>query len=336
MPSTRQFFRRAAAAAVGVALVTGCAGVQGGASGDSGAFPTRAVEFTVPFPAGGSSDAIGRATAEGMGDSLGRPVVVVNKPGAAGALGAQEVKGLAPDGHHLVLLASSLFTVTPLAIDDGQAPRLDEFTVVKGMTVEPIVLISRTDGPYGSLDDIKAAAAAGTRITYSTTGAGTTSQFAQKLLLGSLGAQASEVPFEGGAPAVAAVLGGQVDLGANHPKEVMEQVKAGQLRILGIFSAERSDLLADVPTFRERGIDVVVEQRRFLAGPAGLPEDVAALLRAAVDAAQADPAYGEFLQTNYIDRNEIEPNAMTRDLAAARDSYAAQIARLGIDFTKGQ
>ncbi|MFC5830662.1 tripartite tricarboxylate transporter substrate binding protein [Nonomuraea insulae] len=324
----------------GLILLAGCAGVQGGVQDGGQAagkgFPSKAIQFTVPFPPGGSSDAIGRAVAKGMADPIGKPVVVVNKPGAAGALGAQEVRSMTADGYNLVMLASSLFTVTPLAIPDGTAPALEDFTIIKGLTVEPIVLFARADGPYQSIKDVLALKGSGKRVTYSTTGAGTTSQFAQKLLLGSLKVNASEVPFEGGAPAVAAVLGEQVDLGANHPKEVIEQVKAGNLRILGIFSPERSSLLPDVPTLKESGVDIVVEQRRFLGAPKGLADDVLTKLRAAVDDAQRDPAYGTFLTGNYIDRNEIDAATMANDLAAAKRTYAAQIGTFGVDFSKGQ
>lgn len=331
----RRSMLRYSLASAGALALAGCGGVQTG-SETGGKFPSKSLQLVVPWAPGGSTDSIGRAMAKGMESGLGQSVAVVNKPGAGGSLAAVENKGLKPDGYNLVLLSANLFTVMPLAIKDGNLPAYEDFTVVKNLTYEPIVLHTRADGPFETLDDLLKLKGDSKGVTYSSTGAGTTSQFASKLGLGVAGIKSREVPFDGGAPAVAAVLGGQVDVGSNHPKEVSEQVKAGKIRILGVFSPERSDLIPDVPTIKEQGLDVTVEQLRFIVGPKGMPQDVVAKLSESIEAAAKKPEWAKFLKDNLITDQPMDSPELKTWIDEHKATFEEQIKKHGIDFTKGQ
>ncbi|WP_232662814.1 Bug family tripartite tricarboxylate transporter substrate binding protein [Pseudonocardia sp. TRM90224] len=322
--------RRIVALLAGTAVaLTACGGVQGGsAARDAAGFPTKPVELTVPSSAGGSSDLIGRAVARAVEKPLGTSVPVVNKPGANGAVGGKEVLGSSPDGHRLVMLFKSLMSITPLAVDDPDAIRFDQMTVVAPLTVEDYVLVVPAASPHRTVADLVGAG----RLSYGTTGAGTGSQLAQALLFGAAKVDATDVPFDGGAPTITALLGSQVDAAVIQIAEAAPQVDAGALRPLAVFSEARIPFLKDVPTAKELGYDVVVDQRRFLAAPAGLAPEALATLQKAVATAQQDPRYTEFLEKNYISPWTDPADQVIPHLEAAKKGYADVIAASGITF----
>ena len=136
-----------------------------------------------------------------------------------------------------------------------------------------------------SLDDLVKTAP----LNFGTTGAGTGSQLAQALLFASAKAKATDVPFDGGAELITALLGKQVDVGANQIAEAASQIKAGKLRPIAVFADQRIESLPDVKTAKEQGFDIVVDQRRWIAAPKDVPEDVLASLRKSVATAAQDP-----------------------------------------------
>ena len=326
---TRRSFLGLAAAA-GLTL-TGCSGVQGGSRG-GGRYPSRPVELVAPFAAGGSTDLTSRALARAMADPLGTSVVVVNQPGANGAVGGKDVMGSPPDGYRLVTLAGSLFAVTPLVVQDPDTLSLDEMSIISGVTQEEVVLLANAASPYRTLQDVLAPRP-GRPITFGTSGRGGVSGFAQTLLFAAAGVPASEVPFGGGAPAVTALVGGQVDIAASHPGESIAQVRSGQLRHLAVFSARRSPQLPDVPTVAEQGIDIVVDRTAFVAGPPGLPDDVRQTLSDAAAEAFRLPDYQRFLTDNFILAWEKDPQQVKDQLRADLERYRSMVQRFGVQFS---
>jgi tripartite-type tricarboxylate transporter receptor subunit TctC len=317
--------------AAGLALA-GCGGVQGGRQGATDGYPTRPVQLVAPFAAGGSTDLSSRALARGLTDALGRSVVVVNQPGANGAVGGKQVISGPPDGYSLVTLAGSLFALTPLLVKDPDTLSLDEMTIVSGITSEEVVLLVKADSPYQSVQDVLARRGTGTPITYATSGRGGASGFAQGLLFAAAGVPASEVPFGGGNPAVTALVGGQVDIAASHPGESITQVRSGQLRHLGVFSAQRSAQLPDVPTLVEQGFDIVVDRNAFVAGPPGLPDEIQQTLRQAFAESVKRPEYADFLEQNLIVSWEQDGPQVKDKLLGDRARYQAMIEKFGARF----
>ncbi|MEU5882394.1 tripartite tricarboxylate transporter substrate binding protein [Spirillospora sp. NPDC047279] len=315
-----------------VLSATACGGVKGGKEAAGDGYPTRPVAFVVPFAAGGSSDLISRAVAKAAEKPLGESVVITNKPGANGAVGNKEVLASPPDGYNISLSVKSLFAITPLAVKDATAIQPDKMEVVATLTEEDYVLVVNSASPHRTLDDLLKAPS----IKYGTAGVGTGGQLSQALLFKAANANARDVPFDGGAPAVTALLGKQVDAVSGSLAETMEQIKAGKLRALAIFSAQRSPFLPDVPTAKEKGHDVVVDQRRFVIAPAGLPAAVSTKLDESFTAARKDPAYGRFLQDNYMERWEVSDDAARQHIKESAAQYAALAQRYGLKLGAAQ
>lgn len=315
--------------ACSVLLVSGCTVYGGSNATASGEFPSRPVEFTVPTEAGGSSDLVTRALAKSAEEHIGGNTIVVNKPGANGKVAGNAVFRSEPDGHRIAVMPQSLFSVGPLVIDDPEPIELDDMSFIKGLTIEDYVLVVPSSSDYDSVDDLLDE----DRITYGTSGPGTGGQLAQALLFGIAGVEGADIPFDGGGPTLTAVLGGQVDVAAMHPAEVMPQIESGDVRPLAVFSDERIDALPNTPTAQESGYDVVVDQRRFLAAPSGLPDTLVDRLGAAADQATQDPEYQKILENNYIREWNAEPDEVGAELRESRERFAGMAKEHGIDLS---
>ncbi|MEV0806638.1 tripartite tricarboxylate transporter substrate binding protein [Micromonospora sp. NPDC050200] len=319
-------------AALAVLPVAACNGVQGGKDAAGSDYPSRAVQFTVPFSPGGSGDLISRAVAKAAEKPLGQSVVVTNKPGANGAVGGKEVLASTPDGYNIALLVKSLFAITPLAVKDPTAIQPDKMKIITTLTQEDYVLVVNAASPYKTLDDLLKAPS----VRYATTGVGTGAQLSQALLFKAANVKATDVPFDGGAPATTALLGKQVEALSGSLAETMPQIKAGKLRPLAIFSEKRSAFLPDVPTAQEKGFDVVVDQRRFIVAPPGLPDAVATKLTDAFAEARKDAAYDTFLTDNYMERWEVSDQEARQHLTDAAKEYADLTSKFGLTFGSGK
>ncbi|MQA09502.1 MAG: tripartite tricarboxylate transporter substrate binding protein [Pseudonocardiaceae bacterium] len=317
-------------AAVAALALSACS-VEGGGSdaGEGGKYPSRPVEFTVPTEPGGSTDLVTRALAKNLEKPLGAQVPVVNKPGANGKIAGKDVFSSEPDGYRVAAMPQSLFAVGPLVLNDPDAIKLEDMTFIKGLAVEDYVMVVPSDSPIKSVEDLKKA---GT-IKYGTTGAGTGSQLSQALLLGLQKAKATAVPFDGGGPLLTAVLGHKVDVGAMHVAEAHEQIRAGKVRPLAVFAEKRLDSVSDVPTAKELGYDVVVDQRRFVAGPAGMPDEVRNKLASAIEKAVASPEYQKMLKDNYIGAWNADGAKVGERLRTSREKFKSMTQRLGINLS---
>lgn len=332
---TRRDFLRLSAGA-GMLLAAGCSvqggsGGGGGQGGGGGDYPSRPVELMVPFSPGGSTDLTGRIIAKAIEEPLGGTMVVVNREGANGAVGTREVLNSAPNGYQLGLCSGSLFAITPLLVENADTISLDELGVLMNLTVENIVLLAHADGPYQTLDDLLAVKDSGKKITFAHSGAGGVNQFSQLVFFGQAGIEASDVPFDGAAPAVAALLGKQVDISASEIAGSAEQVEAGELVRLGIFAAERSPLIPEVPTMKEQGFDIEVDQVRPVFGPKGMPDDVVNKLEDALQQVAKSEEFEKFLKENYMERLVISGAEVTKYLEDSYERYAAVIEEQGIE-----
>ncbi|MGX7671669.1 Bug family tripartite tricarboxylate transporter substrate binding protein [Plantactinospora sp. DSM 117369] len=313
------------------AFLAGCS-VQTGNGGDDGGsgYPERSVELIVPFAPGGSTDLIARTLGKAIEKPLGQSMVIINRDGAAAAVGTKEVASAQGDGYKIGFPPSSLFTLTPQLGRNAATVSLDELRVVIGLTVENIVLVAHKDSPFKTIDDVIALKGSGRRITYGHSGVGTGAYFAQTAFYKLAGINATDVPFGGGGPAVTAVLGKQVDIGASQPAESMRLVQSGELRWLGVFSQQRSPSLPDLPTAVEKGFDLTVDQARFIAGPKSMPDDAVTALQEAFREAVKAPEYDDFLKKNYIDRFEVDGTEVASKIKGDFDRYKALIDRFGL------
>lgn len=318
------------AASAALAL-TACGGnVGGGSATEGGEFPSGPITLTVGQDAGGSTDRIARAIADGMSDDLGVAVPVVNKAGANGALATKEVAAMEPDGQNLILLNASLITITSLTVPEGEAVTLDDLDVIKGLSQDDYVLVASKESGFESLDDVKQSS---DPLNFGTTGVGTGSQLAQAVLFAQAEIDGTAVPFDSGSPALTAVMGDQVDVATIQLGEAMPQIEAGAITPIVVFSAERSSFLPDTPTAIEEGYEVPVSQYRALAAPKGLPEDVKAKLVESVEATQATDTYQEFNQKNVLEPWEVSGEEVVTEWNDLAEQYKALIEEYDISLT---
>ncbi|MFC5752349.1 tripartite tricarboxylate transporter substrate binding protein [Actinomadura rugatobispora] len=320
-------------AAVTVTVAASACSVQGGGAdkGSSG-YPAKPVEFTVPQDPGGSTDLLTRALAKNIDKPLGQKAVVVNKPGANGKIAGKDVFGSKPDGYRVAVMPQSLFAIGPLMLSDPDAIQVKDMTLVRGLAVEDYVLVVPASSEYRTLKDLLGAGS----LKYGTTGPGTGSQLSQALLFGTAKVKASPVPFDGGAPTVTAVLGGKVDVASVQIAEGFKHVQAGKMRALAVFSEKRHEALPDVPTAKESGYQVLVDQRRFVAAPAGLPTDVRDKLGAAIDKAVASPDYLRLLKASYIVPWNADGEQAAAQINESLKRFTAMSQQLGIDLKAQQ
>ena len=322
------------AAIVGVAglALSACGGASttassGGGNGDD--YPSGSVEMYVGASAGGSSDLISRAVSKGLSDELGASFPVINREGANGALAAAEVAKAKPDGSVVAIQNASLFTITPLAVSAGEKTSLDDFDVVEGVSRDDYVLVTNPKSGYKTLADVKKATK---KITYGTSGVGTGAQLSCALTYESAGVPSEAVPFDGGAPTLTAVLGGQVDTACMQIGEAIENIKSGKLVPLSVFAPERVSALPDVPTAKEQGLNVEVTQYRFMTVPKGTPDDVKQTLADAMKKTFATEKYKTFNKQNSLTPMEIPGDQVVTQIQNDQKRYADLVAKYKIDL----
>ena len=277
-------------------------------------YPSRPITMIVPFPPGGVADLTGRPTAAAMEKVLRQPVVVVNRPGAGGALGMSQAAKAAPDGYTILMALSSvsIFPVSDRINGKTPAYEMKDLAPVALVSADPTVLAVRGDGPYRTLREfVDAAKASPGKINYSSSGVYGTLHVAMEIFAHSAGIRLFHIPYQGGGPAVTALLGGQVEALASGPSAAIGQIKAGKMRVLASWGDKRLALMPDVPTFKELGYDAEFYIWSGVMAPAGVPVPVMARLRDAVRQAVQDPDFKATmakLQTPiaYLDAPEFE------------------------------
>ena len=254
------------------------------------AWPARSITLVVPFAAGGNNDVSGRIVARKLADLLGQPVVVENKTGAGGTIGSAAVATARPDGYTLGFLSSGpVAAAVSLQKSLPYDPRKDLLPVAR-VTTSPSVLVVNPAFPAKDLAEFAAYTKQNAgKVNYGTAGPGSSPHLAGALFESMAGASMVAVAYRGGAPALADLMGGQIQAVFNPILEVMPQVRAGKLRALAVTTQKRSSLLPDVPALAERypGYEVLTWNGVF--APPGTPADVVAKLNDAVKKALADP-----------------------------------------------
>src|SRR5712671_156711 len=244
-------------------------------------FPQKApIEITVLFPAGSSADVTARLLADGMSKQLGgAKVLVINRPGAGGAIGYKYVASQKADGYSIVWNSNSISTT----FHSGMLPfDYHEFDAVARVLVESPVIAIRGDAKWKTLAELIAEAKSRPKqVTVGNSGIGSHTHISSVALFKAAGAEAIDVPF-GAAQVVPSLLGGQVDAVVQLPAALSGYVKTGQVRLLAALTSARDPALLDVPTAREQGINVSLEAWRGIAVPKGTPKAAVAALEGAI------------------------------------------------------
>lgn len=246
-------YRRPFLLALSAIAVAGCATL---ASAQTDRFPSGPIKLVVNFPPGGNADLIGRVYARKLADVLGTPVVVDNKGGAGGTIGADFVAKAAADGQTLLITPYSVFTNVNPSVSVSYRPT-EDFVPVLPMTVAPLVLAASADSKVGSFKQLEAYART-QRLSYGTYGPMTTTHIGQHRIAKQLKARdAAAIAYRGEAPMLADLLGGQIQMGVLSLATARENEKAGKIKLLGLISSQRSEFMPELPTLREQGFQGV-------------------------------------------------------------------------------
>jgi tripartite-type tricarboxylate transporter receptor subunit TctC len=306
-------------------LLIACAALPLCASAQEPPFPQRGnVEITVLFPAGTSADVTARLLAEGMSKQLGQTVLVVNRPGAGGAIGYKYVASQKPDGYSLVWNSNSISTT----YHSGQlAFDYKAFDPVARVLVESPVVAVRGDARWKTLGDLMADAKARPGIiTVGNSGIGSHTHISSVALFHAAGVKIVDVPYAA-AQVVPNLLGGHVDVLVQLPGALAAQVKSGNVRLLATMIPARDPALPDVPTAKEQGVDVSLEAWRGIAVPRGTPGPTIAALERAIRLTAESPEFARAAEKLGV-RPAYMPAAEFGELIAKEDAQLAQLMTL--------
>ncbi|MBU0588066.1 MAG: tripartite tricarboxylate transporter substrate binding protein [Gammaproteobacteria bacterium] len=291
-------------------------------------FPSRPITLIAPWPAGGSSDGVMRAFAESAGRVLGVPVVIENKPGVGGTLGASAMMQAKPDGYTLTQLPLGIYRLPhmqKMAFDP-----VKDLTHIVCLTGYTFGLAATMDAPYKTLKEMVAYAKANPgKVAYGHTGTGTTPHLAVEEFSAKAGIQLQDIPYKGSAEIMQAILGGHIPM-MSGTTEFAPHVKAGKLRLLATLGRERNKAFADVPTVKESGWDTISESPFGMGGPKGMDPAVVRTLHDAFKKTLEDPKVQEALDRFYMPTIYMNTADYTAYAERTFASEKATIERLGL------
>jgi tripartite-type tricarboxylate transporter receptor subunit TctC len=295
MADWEEFVQSRLAALVGVVLVFAASATTPHAPAQA-QDASRPIRMVIAFPPGGPTDFVGRLVADKAKDILGQPIIIENKPGANGAIGADMVAKSPPDGSTLFLTTMGAVAVTPHMRTDVRYDTIKDFAPITQVVLNTTLIVVRAESPFNSAKDLTAAAKAKPgELTFATTGVGSNTHLAMELYQGSAGVKFVHVPYRGAAPALTDLLGGQVQVFSADAAALMTQIKGGKIKALGAASGRRNPMLPEVATLAEQGYpDTTVDNWYGLLTPAGTPATITKIHDAFV-AAINDPVVKEKL-----------------------------------------
>lgn len=256
-------------------------------------FPTRPVRLVVPYPAGGGTDIIARLLTEPLRDDLGQPVVVDNRPGAGGNLGAEQVARSAADGHTLLLTAGALAIAPSVVRGLSFDPRRD-LTGIALLASVPLFIVVRPESPLSSIATLLALVRGrGAAVSYGSFGITTPPHLVGERIGQEAGQRMTHVPYRGGAQAMPDILSGALDIAIMDAVSMSPHIASGRLRALAITGAQRSAAFPDVPTLSQAGVPFETVGWHAAFAPAATPAPIAARLNAAMVKALALPRLRE-------------------------------------------
>ncbi|KAF1046294.1 tripartite tricarboxylate transporter substrate binding protein [Xylophilus sp.] len=299
------------------------------AAAQSNGYPNRPVELIVPFAAGGGTDVLARALAEQARKHFPQDLIVLNKAGASGALGWTELANAKPDGYKLAIITVELTMIPHMGLTKITA---DAVTPIARLNADPATIAVRADAPYRTLEDLLAAArkdAGGVRV--GNAGPGSLGHLAAAALEDRTGVKFNHAPYRGANPAVLDLLGGHIEAVAVTPVEVATYVAAGKIRPLAVMGEQRIRAgWENVPTLRERGIDLVIGGWRGLAAPKGTPPEIVATLRTAMAKTLKEPALRETLAKQNMGEGYLDQDAFKAVIDRDNATFKQLVEKLGI------
>jgi tripartite-type tricarboxylate transporter receptor subunit TctC len=317
----------------GLMLALLIAAATGTGQAQAPSYPDRPIRLVVPFPPGGGADSTARTLAQKMGERLGQPMVIDNRPGANGLVGTDAVAKAAPDGYTLLMTDRGALGVNPsLYARLPYDPRKDFAPI--GIAVDgPYVLVVSPALGVSSLAELVALGRARPgAIRYGSYGVGSMAQLNLEALARATGMTLQHVPYKGAPPAVAAVVAGEVDLTIASPPSLLGLLRAGRLRALAVGSDTRIELLPEVPTLKEAGVSApaLIPTYFALAAPAGTPPAIVDRLHEALRGALASSDVADKLRAAGLVPNAGSPAAMKQVIAEDVERFSVLVKYIGI------
>ncbi|ART48038.1 Bug family tripartite tricarboxylate transporter substrate binding protein [Acidovorax carolinensis] len=295
-------------------------------------WPNKPIRWVVPFPPGGAMDAIARTLGEKAAKSLGQPFVIENKPGAGGNIGADFVAKQPGDGYTLMITSIGMATNKPLYGKLSYDP-IKDFAPVSLLAVVPNVLVTNATQPdvKTARDVIAAARSAPGKLTYASAGNGTSIHLAGEVFTSLANVDMLHIPYKGSGPAVADLLGGQINYMFDSITSARPHIQSGKLRALGVTTAKRSSTLPDVPTLAEAGVPGYEVSPWFAVFmPASTPKTIVSKLNKALLAAMKDPDVVKRFETIGAEPVGSTPDELAKHLARESERWTKLITERGI------
>ena len=253
------------------------------------AWPEKPIKVYVGYAPGGSTDVVARVISPKLGEKLGQPIIIENKPGGAGDFAAELMLQTPPDGYTLMMTTVAVHAINPGLMKQKFNP-LDDFTPIAFVCSYPMIMIASPQTTFKTLPELRATAEK-TPLFYSSSGVGSPGHLSAELLRSRLNANLTHVPYKGGAPSVMAILTGEAQVNFATLPAVVPQIRGGKVRAVGLASKERNPAVPDVPSMAELGMaDFEVGTWSGLIAPRGLPAEITKKINDAVAEVLADPA----------------------------------------------
>lgn len=293
-------------------------------------YPTKSITWVVPFTPGGQADTAARVVAKLAGEKMGQPIVIDNKPGAGGIVGAEYVMNAKPDGYTIFYGSSGPMGILPKLMKNISYDPVKNFEPLVAMAISPLVLLIPPGKPYKTFKEfVDYAKANPDKLSYSSVGIGSTHHLGGELLAMTIGAKMAHIPYKGSSPAVIDLLGGRIDVAFDNYTPVKPHIDAGKLIPLAVAAEKRLTSLPNVPTTAELGIpDVKMASWSSLAAPKGTPDAIVEKWSKVMTETMADPTIVKF----YEDSGSTVLQGVTKE--KAREFYESEGAKFKLIIEK--
>jgi len=299
-----------------------------GLPAQAASYPAKPIQLVVPYAAGGGTDLLARAFADAADKHLAKAIGVVNKPGGSGAIGLTEVAKARPDGYKIGMGVVEMTTLPALGMGSFS---VDDFVPIARLNADPAAITVRADAPWNTYEEFMAYAKANPgKVRIGNSGTGAIWHLAAAALAQKTGTQFNHVPFDGAAPAVASLLGAHIEAVSVSPAEVLAQVQAGKLKILVIMGAQRLEGFKQIPTLKEKGVDLSIGTWRGIVAPKKTPKAVISVLRKVTHEAAEDPAFKQAMARMNLNYAYEDGDAFGADMKKDESFFKGLISQLGL------
>ena len=298
------------------------------------AYPSRAITIIVPFTAAGTTDILARLVAQKLSEKFDKTVVVENRPGAGGTIGTALVAKAPPDGYTLVMATIGTHAINSSLYKSMPFDAIRDFTPLTRVAMVPNVLVVNKDAPYNTVQELIAYGKANPgKLTFGSSGNGTTLHLSGELFKLRTGVQITHIPYKGSTPAIADLMGGQISMVFDNMPSVIQHIKGGRLKALGVTSSTRNAQLPDVPTIEESGVPGYEVWSWFgLLAPAGTPQAVIDKLNREIVAIIRQPD----VNTRILDLGSVPTPESSAEFAAfiraETDKWARVVKEAGVSI----